>query len=242
MFGMTTTVQQGMMMQVVVPPGLGPGHAFAVQTPNGPMQVTVPHGIQPTPAGTYVMNIQVPPVITQQQVPAPQMVYATSMTAPANSQAQSPAQPAAEPPKRQSQGAVVGRSGPSNQTIMRVDISTGMCNKEGSELRQLASTELPRPLKEQTGMSDASWELANGKLREWQDVIGPCPEAYCLFTGGCCCCCLPCLVMQYTKRASFEKSAEKEINEMLAQYKMKIGFEKEGEACFSKTFAKFSWL
>lgn len=62
-------------MQVVVPPGIGPGMKFNAQTPHGLVSVTVPHNIQVPANGSIKMTIQVP--VRQQpnmMVQQPQMV------------------------------------------------------------------------------------------------------------------------------------------------------------------------
>jgi len=67
-------MQQGtQMMQVQVPPGLGPGAVFVCNTSAGPMQVRVPAGLVPNAFGQYVMAIQVP-VTTQLVAVMPQPV------------------------------------------------------------------------------------------------------------------------------------------------------------------------
>jgi hypothetical protein len=237
-------VQPGGIMQVVVPPGLGPGSAFAVQTPNGPMQVVVPHGLPYTAAGTQVMQIQIPAVAVQQSPPP--MVFA--QLAP---MVQSP-QPATPPQQvRTSAAATPGstggggsKSGPSNMLIYSVDLTPGVFSNDECPLGRLPRATLPADLKAHTDLSDASWELTKEKLSEWQTQIGPCPipccQTCCLYTAGCCVC-TPCILMQYSSRGEWEKRASNELDEMLKKYSVKVSFEKEGVCCCGTTYANFLW-
>ena len=88
---MQQPVTQMQPMQVTVPPGMGPGSVFVVNTSGGPMQVQVPFGLPMQPNGQMVMTIQVP-IQTTQLVVMQQPVTAMMPMAPVVQQVVAPQQ------------------------------------------------------------------------------------------------------------------------------------------------------
>ena len=236
---------QPQQMQVQVPIGLGPGATFAVQTPSGMVQVQVPAGV----VGGMNMMIAVPaqPV---QVVQAPQPMVMVQQVQPQVVQQQPSPPPAkkAEPEKK--------KKGAPGLSIYKFNLNTqgdeneGCCDANASPVGQFKQDPAKLPPELKDVISPESWELMVPKFVDWQAQVGPCivpaQETCCMSTGGCCCACAACLMMQLSARDAWEVQQGKEINDMLAQYDVKLTWEKGGVCpdvpCCVKNYANFVWV
>jgi hypothetical protein len=164
-------------MQVTVPPGVGPGDPFTVNTPGGQMQVTCPPGA--TSGSPMMVNVPAataPPVVMASVVPAVPMAQPmAAYSAPQPMQMENAA------PQPMQMGAAS-----MNREIFKMKIELG-----GGCENNRPPFDPPSQLTA-AGLTGTEWSTIKQHIDGHQQANGfnncPCLEAACFFT----CCCIVC--------------------------------------------------
>ena len=204
-------------MQVIVPAGVGPGQAFQVNTPGGPMQVVCP----PDASAGKPMMVNVPAA----QPVAVAMAQSMPIAMAEPMQMGMPPQPMqmGMAPQPMQMGMAAPQLLNANRKVLQLAIDLGGGCEDHSPPMQA-----PQEL---TGLNSGDWGFIKEKIDEHQSSNGfkTCP---CLETAICCTCCcactmLPCFLTigNYTKREEkMKKQTIHDINAKLLPYGMRAEF------------------